>query len=274
MKHEVRDIPPAPRRIRLRPLFAHRWPLLALGTVLVVVGGLVAWLMFLQAGGKLSQGPSLDRGPTQRAVGKVGEVGPAVTFDGRPWQDVRYDFQWQTVALRGGSFVPAGRCQVGDEVPVEVLVENPNVNRIVGGVLHIDRKWLRARFWLVVFVVPGGLLLLGWVAGAFQLRQVLAHGDVAVGTIHRVAAVRLLLPQMLAVDYTFRDHRATTRHNRHWVRAHGALGARLAQQLAADRYEDMPVLHDRRLPQWNRMVLPDDFLSSHEPIVLEGSDRP
>ncbi|MFY9343419.1 MAG: hypothetical protein WAT39_13060 [Planctomycetota bacterium] len=272
MKHEVRVIPSAPRRIRLRPLFAHRWPLLALGVLLGLVGGLVAWGMFLQSGGKFSLGPSLDRGPTARAVGKVTRVLPPVTIDGRELEDVRYDVTWQSMTCPGGSFVPAGRCRVGDEVPIEVLVADPNTNRIVGGILHIDRAWLRARFWLVAFAVPGGLLLLSWLAGAFQLRRVLVHGDVAVGTIHRVQLVPLLLPQMLAVDYTFRDHHATTRHNRHQVRVHGALGARLLRQMTKGHYEDMPVLHDRALPQWNRMVLPDDFLASPQPIELAESD--
>ena len=33
MRHEVRTIPPAPRLVRMRPLCAHRWPLLAVGAV-------------------------------------------------------------------------------------------------------------------------------------------------------------------------------------------------------------------------------------------------
>ena len=59
--------------------------------------------------------------------------------------------------------------------------------------------------------VPGGLLLLGWLAGVFQLRHVLVHGDVTVGVVHRIVRVPLVLPEMLRVDYTFRDHRAVTR---------------------------------------------------------------
>jgi hypothetical protein len=75
---------------------------------------------------------------------------------------------------------------------------------------------------------------------------------------------------MLAVDYTFRDHHATWRHNRHWVRMHGALGSRLRSQLQSGDYEEMPVLHDRTRPRRNRMVLPEDFLAI-EPIVLQES---
>jgi hypothetical protein len=65
MRHEVRDIPPAPRRLRLQPLLAHRWPLWALGFVPTVIGVLVAWAMFLQSGGKFSLGPTLDLGPVE-----------------------------------------------------------------------------------------------------------------------------------------------------------------------------------------------------------------
>jgi hypothetical protein len=107
--------------------------------------------------------------------------------------------------------------------------------------------------------LPGALLLAVWLAGAFQLRQVLRHGDVSIGTVHRVRRVPFLLPEMLSVDYTFRDHHAKTRHNRHWVRAHGKLGSRLLAQMTDSRYEELPVLHDRALPQWNRLLLPADF---------------
>lgn len=259
MQHEVRSIPPAPRRVRLRPLLAHRWPLLAIGSALTVIGSLIAWLMFLQSGGKFSLGPRLDLGPTRLVEGTVRAVLDPVEFDGRTWQDVRYDFEFRA-RLSGGSFVPAGDWAVGQTVRVEVLEADPNVSRIVGGVLHIDRKWLRGRFWIVVMTVPGALILLAWLAGVFQLRQVLVHGDVSVGRVLAVEPVRFVLPEMLSVAYEFRDHRAVSRKNRHWVRAHGALGLRLRQQLPRRRFEPIPVLHDRRLPQWNRLLLPQDFL--------------
>jgi hypothetical protein len=264
MRHEVRSIPPAPRRIRWRPLFAHRWLLLATGGVLAVAGCLVAWLMFLQSGGKMSEGPRLDRGPVLRVAGTLYQVEPPGTWEGRAWQQVRYHFQMPVAAhtsnRSGLCFVPAGAWQPGDPVEVDVLVDDPNVTRIPGGVVHLDRQWLRARFWITVLAVPGAMVLLGWLAGMFQLRRVLVHGDVSIGVVHRVRRVPHVLPEMLRVDYTFRDHRAVTRHHHHWVRAHGELGARLLQQMQQNRYEEMPVLHDRRLPQWNRMLLPQDFL--------------
>ena len=273
MKSDVRAIPPAPRRIRLRPLFAHRWPLLALGCPLVVMGALLAWAMFLQSGGKFSLGPSLDAGPTRSLPGKVLQSEGPREFDGIAWDDVRYEFFWPSDAdpqrsrLFGGCFLRRGSAQAGDAVTVQALVADPNVNRIAGGVLHIDRDWLHARFWAQVMVVPGALLLLGWLAGAFQLRRVLVYGDVSIGTVHRVRPVRFVLPQMLAVDCTFRDHRAIARHTRHWVRARGALG----QRLTADRngeYEALPVLFDRQLPQWSRLLVVDDFLPAPTPFPV------
>ena len=270
MQHEVRSIPPAPRRVRLRPLLAHRWPLLALGLPMVVMGSLIAWAMFLQSGGKFSLGPQLDAGPTLLANGEVTQVLDSVEFDGKPWNDVRYEFDYQGSRLYGGSFVEAGRYAVGDQVQVQVFERDPNVNRALGGTLHIDRRWLYAQFWIVVLVTPGALILLGWLAGMAQLRQVLAHGDVSVGKVLRVEPVRYLVPETLRVSYEFRDHRARLRKNRHWVRARGALGTRLRSWTADAQPESLPVLHDRRMPHWNRVLLPEDFLERpHDPNDLK-----
>ncbi len=273
MRHEVRNIPPAPRRLRWRPLLAHRWPMCALGAVPTVIGTLIAWAMFLQSGGKFAMGPTLDRGPVHHAVGVVTQLAAPVRIEGELRQQATYTVVWDHRNANGMSFVPAGRHALGDRVDVELLVADPNVNRIVGGMLHIDRQWLHARFWLVALTVPGGLILLGWLAAVLQLRRVLMHGDVSPGLVHRVVPVRLVLPEMLRVDYTFRDHHAITRHNRHWVRRHGELGARLLEQSESGRYEEMPVLHDRRLPQWNRMLLPQDFLRAPplDVVVPDGT---
>ena len=42
-------------------------------------------------------------------------------------------------------------------------------------------------------------------------------------------------------------------------------GMRLHKQQHTGWFEPMPVLHDRRLPQWNRMLLPLDFLPVNSP---------
>lgn len=266
MRSEVREIPPAPRSVRLRPLLAHRWPLLFVGGALVVLGGLIAWAMFLQSGARLGYGPRLARGPTSEVTGEVLEVGNVRAFSGREWQAIKYRFSWrenqQQVPIHELSFVPAGEYAVGDAVQVRVLDHDANVSCAVGGVAHVYRAWLYPRFWLAFAVVPGALILLGWLAGVFQLRQVLMHGDVSVGRVLSVQRVRWLVPEMLVVAYEFRDHRATVRKNRHWVRARGALGHRLLHARRPLGSEALPVLHDRRLPQWNRILLPQDFLRS------------
>ena len=280
MMHEVRSIPPAPRRVRLKSLVAHRWPLLAVGGSFVVIGCLIAWLMFLQSGGMMSDSARLDHEPKAVVDGTVQTVQRAGTWDGKEWDEVRYDFTYQQfdtgpsgrTSLRGRSFVPSGRFANGSPVQVEVLVANSNVSRVLGGILAQDREWLWARFWIAVMAVPGALLLLGWLAGFFKLRQMLVNGDVSVGRVTSIANVRFVLPEMLRVTYEFRDHHAVVRVNSHWVRLHGHLGARLVRQMHTGWFEPMPVLHDRRMPQWNRMLLPRDFLpqTSHHALPANG----
>ena len=269
MQHEVRSIPPAPRRVRTKALLAHRWPLLAIGGTLTVVGSLLAWLMFLQSGGKYGGRALLERGPTARLSARIDRVRAPVEIDGRTWRQVRYQFEFNGAQLLGDCFVPDGPVAVGDQVQIDVSVADPNTSCVVGGLVHNDWLWLQARFWIVVSTVPGGLLLLGWLAGVFQLRRVLVHGDVSVARILSIDPVRFVLPEMYSVSYEFRDHRARLQRNRHWVRTHGDLGLRLHRQLRAKRLESMPVLHDRRLPQWNRLLVPQDFLP-----VLPGRPQP
>jgi len=276
MRNEVREIPPAPRGVRLRPLLAHRWPLLFCGSALVVLGSLIAWAMFLQSGARLGYAPRLAAGPTSEVTGVVTEIGRPRRFSGREWQPIKYRFSWgrdgQAVEIHELSFVPANRYAVGDAVKVRVLDQEPNVSCAEGGVAHAYRSWLYPRFWFVYAVVPGALLLLGWLAGVFQLRQVLVHGDVSTGRVLAVKPVRWILPEMLQVSYEFRDRRATIRKNRHWVRARGALGQRLLRSKSPSRNEELPVLHDRRLPHWNRILLSQDFLRTpvDAPLVPFG----
>lgn len=278
MQQEVRNIPPAPRRARARALLAHRWPLLFIGGVLIVLGGLIAWAMFLQSSGTFSWGERLDAGPTQIVDGVVQKVRPTVHFDNQDWDDVHFLAPWyepdlgseqQAINLYGYSFAPANVYKVGDPVAVEVLIDSPNIHRVLGGVLRADRRWLYAQFWIGIMVVPGTLILLAWLTAMLKLRQVLVHGDVSVGQVLDVRVVKNILPEMLAVTYQFRDHRATVRKNQHWVRARGALGNRLRNWTTKSRKEALPVLHDRRFPQWNRLLLPQDFLLATETFSPE-----
>ena len=277
MMQEVRSIPPAPRRVRLASLVAHRWPLFAVGGPLVVLGLLVAWLMFLQSGGLMSESARLDRDPKAVVDGEVTHVRHAGAWDGQQWDEVRCEFTFSpgtgpSSNLFCSSFVGAEKYTVGSSVTIEVLVDEPNVSRVQGGIRAQDREWLHARFWIWTMTVPGVLLLLGWLAGLLQLRQVLVHGDVSVGRVTTIANVRFVLPEMLRVTYEFRDHHALVRVNSHWVRMHSPLGERLVKQMHTGWLEPMPVLHDRRMPRWNRMLLPRDFLphTSHHALPANG----
>jgi hypothetical protein len=274
MMHEVRSIPTAPRRIRLRPLLAHRWPLFFVGALCVVAGSLCSWMLFLASGAKPSDQRRLDLGPVEVVSAVVERVDePTHQDNGAPieWPDhiqrqtVHYSFTFRDLPLSGASFAKVGVFHQGDLVDVELLPQEPNRNRIRGTLLHLDRAWLQPETWLGVLVVPGILLLLGWLAGVFQLWQVLSNGDVSVGTVTYARPVRFVLPEMLSVRFEFRDHRARVRSSRHWVRLRSELGMRLLRQQHTGWFEPMPVLHDRRLPQWNRMLLPLDFLSVTPP---------
>src|SRR5262245_23263927 len=96
MMHEVRSIPPAPRRVRRKSLVAHRWPLLAIGGSLVVLGMLIAWLMFLQSGGMMSDTARLEHDPKGVCDGSVKRVRHAGTWDGKQWDEVHYDFTYRS----------------------------------------------------------------------------------------------------------------------------------------------------------------------------------
>ena len=100
----------------------------------------------------------------------------------------------------------------------------------------------------------------------------LVHGDVSVGTVTAVTPVRWILPETLRVSYEFRDHQSRIRRGQHWVRVHSGLGMRLLKQQHTGWFEPMPVLCDRQFPQWNRMLLADDFF--HSPVELDAMELP
>ena len=258
---ELQGIPPAPRRVRLGALLACRWPLLATGALLVVYGCLWSLMLWFAAGAKPAEQRALDVGPVATTNAQIVAVDAPVAVGGRQLFRLTYRFSW------GGtdwpdfhSFGTTPIFSVGDTVPVELLPDNPATNRIVGTLLHIELPILRPEAWLLVTAVPGCLLLLGWLASVFHLRRVIAYGDVGVATVTGIAPVRFVLPAVLRVDYEFKDHRAATRHGRHWVRVHGALGIRLQRALQGCRIERVPVLHDRRHPQWSRLAQGEDFV--------------
>ncbi|MCA8951279.1 MAG: hypothetical protein KDE27_17360 [Planctomycetes bacterium] len=267
MMHEVRSIPAAPRRVRLGPVLAHRWPMGALGGLLAGFGGLLSWMLFLAAGAKPSDQHRLDTEPTVAAKGRIAAIAhdPVVAPTGDVWEWVNYGFTFGDHDWPGHCMVPKGSCVRGDEVEVRLLPDTPRISVVAGGRLHFHRLLLAPEAWIGTVVVPGLLLLLGWLAGVFRLRSVLVHGDVSTGTVVSVRPVSWLLPEMVRIAYEFRDHRAALRHGRHWVRTHSELGARVLHQMHTGWFDPLPVLHDRRFPQFNRMLLARDFLPSTSP---------
>ncbi|MBK8098806.1 MAG: hypothetical protein IPK26_16965 [Planctomycetes bacterium] len=258
---ELQGIPPAPRQVRLGTLLACRWPLLATGALLVVYGCLWSLMLWFAAGAKPAEQRALDVGPVATTNGQVVAVDAPVAVGDRQLFRLTYRFSWGGTDWHDfKSFGTTPNHAVGDTVQIELLPGNPATNRIVGTLLHIDLPILRPEAWLLVTVVPGCLLLLGWLASVFHLRRVIAYGDVGVATVTGIAPVRFVLPAMLRIDYEFKDHHAQPRRGRHWVRAHGGLGIRLQRALHGCRIERVPVLHDRRHPEWSRLAQAEDFV--------------
>lgn len=232
-------------------------------------------MLWLARGALASDQRRLDAGPTVQVPATVVAVDPPLQAAGRPvpWPDgidrcaVHYAFRYREQTLPGSSFAPLGAYQPGATALVELLPNEPNRNRLVGSLIYLERGWLQPEPWFALTVVPGALLLLGWLAATSQLRTVLMHGDAAVAIVETVRPVPWLLPQMLDVRFSFLDHRARPRRGRHWVRAHGALGRRLLQHTRGGATLRVPLLHDRRFPQWHRLVLPEAFARSAAPAA-------
>lgn len=263
MSREVQGIPPAPRPVRWSRVLGYRWPLAAVALALGAYVGLWTWMMFLAAGGKARDGRRLDAEPTVQAsasVTKVEELG----------EDQRVDYTFehvmasgQRVELRDTSFAPRGTFAAGDRATVELLPAEPNVSRLAGHRSDRIPKWLQPGPWFLLLVVPGLLAGLAWLAGVLHLRQVLVHGDVGIARVLSVRRVRWCLPETWSVQFTFRDHRAQERRSRHWVRAHSTLGARVRPP-GHHALVRVPVLHDRRWPQYCRLVVTEDFAPAPE----------
>jgi hypothetical protein len=261
MTREVHDVPPAPRRVRWRAVAWHRWPLALAGFLLSVYGGLFG-LMFGFAGtGSLSRTDQkltagLGDGSTQRVAGLVAGVEAVPErLRGAGLEVVRFEYEHARAgAARGQCFAPAGRFRTGDRVTVEYDVAHGELSRIVGTRVTLVSLLAFARDWFGWVVAPGLCALLLWFGSVLRLRHLLAHGDVAAVEILSARAVRGVIPNMLAVQFQFRDHRAELRRGRHWVRQRSALGVRLG-----DEPRRLAVVHDRRHPRRCRLVLASDF---------------
>ena len=240
-------------------MLAYRWPVGMVGASLAVYGGVFTWMLFLAFGGKASDNAALDRGPVVQHEAVVQVVEPGAGWFGElPAERVTYQFDNGSLTHRGMCFTPAGTHTVGARVAVEVLPDLPHLHRIAGSRLDLLPWFLQPETWFALTIVPGCLALLAYAAGSMHVRSVLAHGDVGVALIGSARRIPLVIPAMLDVRYRFRDHRAKECKGRHWVRVHGELGRRIMEHLQGST-DVLPVVHDRKWPQYSRLVLPTDF---------------
>jgi hypothetical protein len=255
MTCEVQDIPPVDRPVRWGVALSRRWPLGALGLVMVVYGGLFALMLFYVYSSKGQYDELLDRGPTRLAQAEGLRVlhGAGTLPQSGDADLVTYRFTTEKgIKSSGEVSAVAGEFQDAASAVVQYLEGRPKVNRLEGTRCGTRPDLYTPVLGLVVF--PGFALVLIWLLGALQLRQMLGRGDVAAAEPIRVERVRWVVPMMLRADYRFRDHHARWCEGHHWVRAHSPLGMRLSEMPAR-----LAVVHDRVHPGFNRLVLPEDF---------------
>jgi hypothetical protein len=298
MSRELRDIPPAPRRVRWRAVVWQRFGLGLGGAVLLGYGGILTLLLWI--GDRSSHyalaSAELDAGPVRVVDGEVVAVEARNTWRGQPADLVSYRFGSGGDQQRGRSFTAPGLAQVGTSIEVEHLDGDPGLSRVLGGELYARPAWQEAA--LRVTVAPGAALLAAWWLGVLRLRRTLRRGDSAVAEPYAVRRLTFMVPTMLEVRFRFRDRQARVREGRHWVRARSELGERLTTtgrrtiedggrvlgrpvrpgstppvpDWRIERSTDLPrlcVVHDRGAPQRHRLVAAADFEhASERPRVL------
>src|SRR5687767_10432850 len=210
MRRELQQIPPAPRIPRWPPVLWARWPLAFLAFVGAVYGGVITLMFFYAWGGQPADDALLDR-LGSRADGTIIEVEPRDAPATAP-QMARVRYQFQTAPARtmdGEMYLPATKYTVGAPVDVDFVADRPHVNRIVGERLSRLRN-VSQPLWRW-FVMPGLAALVLWLLGVLRTRHLLRHGDVGIADLRDVRPLPFVLPGMLRVTYSFRDHRARER---------------------------------------------------------------
>jgi hypothetical protein len=278
MTREVHEIPPAPRLVRWRAVLWRRWPLLLLGTMFGVYGGLLAIMLGYASTGGLSSSDTLldelgDNVPTARATVTQVEPADALVF-GQPAEYVHFEFPaGSPSAVKGICRAPRQMFAVQDVAVVEYYParERDGISRLKGTRVATVPVAGALGLWLRAVVLPGLVALVLWWLGVLQMRRMLQNGIVAVAEVRALRKVRLVAPEMLRVEFQFRDHHARVRTGHHWVRAHSALGQRLARNPAR-----LTVVHDRARPRRCRLVLPEDFraLASSSGAPSSGTPQP
>lgn len=251
MSRELHDIPPAPRQAHWSAALWYRWPFALAAFVLLVYGGLWTLMLFFASSGKPLDDERLNQF-AQRTVGTVTDVKPTeVELDGVAFEHVNYEFSTGPVTVYGASFAPALVAGTA-RIEIEFLPEAPSINRVRGGRISLLGNWVRPAFWFTV--VPGAVCLLLWLFGVLRIRRTLIEGDAAIAQIDSIRPVRWLVPSMLSVQFSFRDHNANEQRGSHWVRERSRAGQRLLR-----RPEFAAVIHCRERPNRHRLVSVDQF---------------
>ncbi len=269
----------------------HRWLLAVFGFFAAIYGGAICMMMVFAAGGKPGDDAKLDEGAAS-AMGVVDRVEPIQReIDGRAAARITYSFEDRHGrTLQGRAFGVAATFTSGDSAAVEYIPDTPHINRLQKSRLSLLPDALRPTLWLGRMVFPGILALLLWFQGCYSLRRLMREGDVGVADILEVRRVPVLLPSMLSVTYSFRDHHAQTRIGRHWVRTRSKLGERLATAVSGGATKKragngaavvdspcrfLPVIHDRRWHQKSRLTVCGDYIAPPAgPKLPQGLEAP
>ena len=214
-----------------------------------VYGGLITLMLFLADGGKPADDKLLDAN-SMVAMGVVTKIEGGVRDE-----PIRPSYRFRTARgteRTNSAFLDRPGLAVDDSIEIEYSPGQPHINRPVGGRIAMVP---RLHLFFVWFFLSGVLSFAIWLCAVWRLRRLMVHGDIAVGTILGSKHLPNVMPTMLRVDYSYRDHNAGEKTASHWVRARSALGERITKNP-----RQIAVLHDRRGRGVSRLVMADDFV--------------
>ena len=257
MTREIQDIPPAPRTVRWAAVWWHAWPLAVTGLLLILWVGTFT-LMLLVAQSRDDEARTALAQASRRVPGTVLEVAPTGTA-APGWDAVRFSAEVDDMKLRGWCQVPAGSLVTGEQVTVRTL-DSPLLNGhlplcIDGGRQAPRSPWRSPGLYFGLLVCPGFFILLLWLQRIYDLRRMMALGDVGVARVTGWRRSRWFLPAMVQVEYSYKDFRARDRTGHHLVPSRSDVGQRIVDGEAV-----VPILVHRAWPKYSRLCTAKDFL--------------
>ncbi len=254
MTHELQAIPPRPRQVQWRAVLWHWWPVAFLGFALGIYGGLITLMTFTAADGK----PADDRlinASSEMVTGVVTKTeGGDLEAQGHAPVRISFDYTTKAGQTRSGrSFAERPELKKGDPVQIEYATRASHKSRVVGGRISLTPALHKFFFWTLL--APGFLAISIWFIAVLRLRRIMQGGDIATAKVMSIETLRFILPTMLRVVYSYRDHHADKRVASHWVRARSVLGVRLAT-----RPQRIATVHSRGGSEMSRLVMADDFV--------------